>query len=224
LSEKAVQQKAVQPKKDNMPKVKLNLRGQSVPEKIQFGRNVIKAMTGNANFTQPAPTLVELGAAVDALEAANNDAQNTRQQAQAKTVVVGTKEDALDKLLTRLGHYIEDTTGGDEAKIHSAGLDVQGDRAPVGPMPQVQNLIATTGDDEGEIDLAWDAVPGAASYEVQRGTDPNQPGTWVAAASGTASKATLESLPSGTRLWFRVRAVGAAGPGPWSDPAVKVVP
>ncbi|MDB6057013.1 MAG: hypothetical protein JWO95_857 [Verrucomicrobiales bacterium] len=24
--------------------------------------------------------------------------------------------------------------------------------------------------------------------------------------------------------WFRVRAIGGAGPGPWSDPATKMVP
>jgi hypothetical protein len=31
-------------------------------------------------------------------------------------------------------------------------------------------------------------------------------------------------LASGQRVWVRVRAIGAAGPGPWSDPATKIVP
>ena len=43
----------------------------------------------------------------------------------------------------------------------------------------------------------------------------------------TASKssATIQGLTSGAKLWARVRAVGADNkPGPWSDPATKVVP
>jgi hypothetical protein len=43
----------------------------------------------------------------------------------------------------------------------------------------------------------------------------------------TASKssATIPGLTSGAKLWARVRAVGADNqPGPWSDPATKVVP
>ena len=28
-------------------------------------------------------------------------------------------------------------------------------------------------------------------------------------------------LTSGTQYWFRVRAIGAAGPSAWSDPATK---
>ena len=40
----------------------------------------------------------------------------------------------------------------------------------------------------------------------------------------TKSKATVSGLATGTKYWFRVRAIGAAGPGPWSDPATKVAP
>ncbi len=36
------------------------------------------------------------------------------------------------------------------------------------------------------------------------------------------SKHTETGLTSGTKYWIRVRAVGASGFGPWSDPAVKM--
>ncbi|MFN0074841.1 MAG: hypothetical protein ACKVY0_00020 [Prosthecobacter sp.] len=40
----------------------------------------------------------------------------------------------------------------------------------------------------------------------------------------TASSTTISGLSSGTRIWVRVRGLGANGPGPWSDPATKIVP
>ena len=46
----------------------------------------------------------------------------------------------------------------------------------------------------------------------------------AAAATVTKSKATVTGLTSGTKYWFRVRAIGATGPGPWSDPATKIAP
>jgi len=38
---------------------------------------------------------------------------------------------------------------------------------------------------------------------------------------GKAAKCTVTGLTSGTQYWFQVRAIGAAGPSAWSDPATK---
>ena len=47
----------------------------------------------------------------------------------------------------------------------------------------------------------------------------------VSTVSGTGPwSATVNSMTSGQRVWFRVSAVGAARQGPWSDPATKIVP
>ena len=45
---------------------------------------------------------------------------------------------------------------------------------------------------------------------------------WTNAPPSTKSKCTIANLVAGTRYWFRVAAVGAAGQGPWSDPATKM--
>ena len=59
-------------------------------------------------------------------------------------------------------------------------------------------------------------------------------GVDLSASSGTGSwangrvvikcTATVNGLTSGQSVWFRVAAIGAAGQGPWSDPATKIVP
>lgn len=56
-----------------MAKVKLNLRNLSTLQIIDFGRRVVRALTGNAAFPNPQPTLAALTAGIDALEASNNN-------------------------------------------------------------------------------------------------------------------------------------------------------
>jgi hypothetical protein len=82
----------------------------------------------------------------------------------------------LKTLLTQLVAYVENMSGGDAAKIESAGMSVRASTtAPIGPMTQMLDLVLSAGDFEGTLDV--------------------------------------------------VRAIGADNkPGPWSDPATKIVP
>ena len=43
-----------------MSLIKLGLQTLSVADKIQFGRQIVQAMTGNQNFPAPTPTLPAL--------------------------------------------------------------------------------------------------------------------------------------------------------------------
>ena len=93
-------------------------------------------------------------------------------------------------------------------------------RAPVGQLPQPANLVATGGDLEGTVDLSWDALRrGVQTYIAQQATSPSGP--WTQCYVGKASSCTVTGLTSGTQYWFQVRAIGAAGPSAWSDPATK---
>jgi hypothetical protein len=59
------------------------------------------------------------------------------------------------------------------------------------------------------------------------GTYPSPPAGqtgWRHAFVVTKSSASVPGLVSGKRHWFRVAALGAAGQGPWSDPATKTAP
>ena len=83
----------------------------------------------------------------------------------------------------------------------------------------------TAGDNDGSLDVAFDPVRGALSYEIQTSVDPVTPTSWGFQMSASRSNATVNGFTSGTRQWIRVRAIGArSAPGPWSDPAVKTVP
>jgi hypothetical protein len=208
-----------------MNKVKLGLRGLNDDQIVALANTIKTAMTGNANFTTPNPTLAALSTALTAAStkvAAYNSAVAAAQTALAERDAA---VQALCTLLTQLASYVENTAAGDAAKIESAGLAVRGQGSPVGPLPQVPDLVLTAGDNEGTLDAAWDPVYGASSYEVQVSVDPVSSTSWAYKMTASKSSATVVALASGTRMWARVRAIGAGNqPGPWSDPAVKTVP
>lgn len=62
------------------------------------------------------------------------------------------------------------------------------------------------------------------SYQWQYTTGEPVSGPYVDAAPSSASQTTLTGLPSGQRIWGRVRLVTTHGTTGWSDPATKIVP
>lgn len=207
-----------------MAKVKLNLASLTDEQLLQKANDIKTAMTGNASYTTPIPTLTVLGTSITASQTKLNEwfaAQNTAQQ---KTTEKNALLDTLRAQLTQLAAYVEAASGGDAAKIQSAGMDVKAANAPLGLPGQVLNVSLTAGDAEGQLDAAWDRDRAAKTYEIQISVDPITGTSWQNRPSVTRSSATLTGLTSGQKIWVRVRAVGAAGHGAWSDPATKIVP
>lgn len=207
-----------------MARVKLNIRGLSTTEKVAKAKLIITALTDNAAFTTPQPSLDAITTAADELEAAHAETQTARQTAVTKTSIMHEKEEALELLLRQLAGYIESVAGDDESKILSAGISIRtttpATQAPATPIA----LSATEGDHDGEIDLSWDTVKGAKSYVIERSPDPPTATSWVHEAVSLKSSATVGGLVSGTRYWFRVAAVMSSGQSGWSDPATKIAP
>jgi hypothetical protein len=106
------------------------------------------------------------------------------------------------------------------AKIESAALDTQSERTPTTSLERPGNVVATVGDDAGEVDLSWNAVPRARVYVVQYRAH-EQPDAWAQVAIATVSKAAVTGLSSGKKYAFRVQAHGPREViSAWSDEAV----
>lgn len=208
-----------------MAKVKLNLRNLSTLEIIDFGRRVVRALTGNTAFPNPQPTLAALTAGIDALETSNNNLETSRQEAATNLQIRDDNLAAILTLLRQSGAFVESVAGDDESLILSAGMDVRSAASAQSQEPGAPgNLSGSQSDHEGEIDLHWDTVKGARSYEIQRSVDPPTPTSWQHAAVSAKSSATITGLVSGTRYWFRIAAVTSGGQSGWSDPATKIAP
>jgi hypothetical protein len=76
-------------------------------------------------------------------------------------------------------------------------------------------LVATAGD--GAVNLSWNPVADAASYEVQQATTPGL-GSEAPVRSGiTGTEVEMTGLANGQAYYFRVRAVRGATQGPYSS-------
>lgn len=206
-----------------MKKPKLELQSKSDTELIVFARSIVTGLTGNSNFPTPDPAPAELGTAVDNFEDANNLNEVKQTEAQASTALKKQKRKALEELLSDAAAYVDRKAKGDEAKILSANMPVTADPTPAGPLPAPGDLRATATEDEGVIDLRSNKVKGASSYEWEcRLHDGDH--AWEAIKTSTATKILVTALTPGSLYAFRARAIGAAGPGTWSDEAVERAP
>lgn len=80
----------------------------------------------------------------------------------------------------------------------------------------VPQLSAFTGTSFTQISGSWTPISGAITYDVQRSTSSNFSVSPVTTSTSSTSQV-FSSLSYGTNYHFRVRAVGAAGPGDWSS-------
>lgn len=203
--------------------IKLGLDRMPVPDKIQFARQIALALTGNPNFPSPSPTVALLTTDAEALETAYNDAQSARQLAKAKTSVQDDQTETLNLVITQLANYVENASGGDKAKIESAGFSVRNPPTPVGQLPAPTDVQVLPSEHAGSADVRWANVYGAKSYTIERATD-NPALNWSVIGNSTKRQASLNSMVSGTKYWFRVAAIGAAGQSAWSDPVPLFAP
>jgi len=207
-----------------MPRIKLNLRNLSIPDKVQKGRQIVTAMTNNANFSNPHPPLPEVTAALTGLDQNYALLQAAKADVKAKATTQDDAEGKVDQILGQLAAYVESIAGNDEKIITSAGLTTKASRSAPTFLSPPQSLSATAGDHEGVIELSWKKVPNARSYTIQTSPDPPTPESWTHASIATASAQTIDKLASGKRFWFRVAAIGALGQSGWSEPATKIAP
>lgn len=204
---------------------KLGLNTLSIAERVQLANHIVLSMTGNPHFPNPSPALGVLTTAAEVLQNTLLSIQATETQLAVLKTQRNDQADALNGLLMQEAQYVGSASGGDAAKIESAGMSVKAPPAPVGPMPKVVDVRANPGPDVRSLTMQWKAVTDRLIYEVQKATpngNPDVPGEYTFVAMTTKPRHVVENLDPCTRYWVRVRAIGTAGPGPWSDPATAV--
>ena len=205
-------------------KTKANIGRLDVPQKVLFGERIVTAMQNNPAFASLQSMVSELESETDTLDSTYQDTKAARQLCSEKMALQEAATETWDTKVNLLAAAVEQVSAGDSAVILSSGFEVRNPSAPIGPLPAPENLAAATNGHDGQVKLRWRRVRGADTYEVQSASDPMQPNSWTTKTTSTGARVVLNGLPSVTRQWFRVRAIGAAGPSGWSEPAVKTVP
>lgn len=206
-----------------MSTVKLGLGGLTVPDKIQYGYSVGQALAGNPNYPNLGPLVTRLNAATDKLSASYTDAQTARQLAKSKTSLQDDDAAAFDALMAEVARAVQTDSGGDKAKIESAGFSVRAEHTPPSPLPAPTDLQAVASEFAGSADLSWQLDRDARLFLIERAEDAAEL-MFRQIATATKKSASVNSMVSGKKYWFRTAAVGPAGQGPWSDPVPLFAP
>jgi hypothetical protein len=215
-----------------MIRVKLELDRLTDNEFIDLEELIAAAMAGKAIFSTPNPSLATLIA--NAYEMRQLIAQRDAllAQAQLKTIAIRDKRNLGETYVSTQGGYVQGIANATthpeispEQVAAEAAMPVASAATPVGILPMVEDLKATQGDANGEVDLQWKPIKrGLRTYVVEVTDDPAALTGWRNVGMPGKSKHAVTGLTSGVRYWFRVAGVGSAGQGAWSDPATKVAP
>lgn len=186
---------------------------------LQTARDIVAAMTGNANYATPFPALADITAALDNLQAKIEAAAGRDLPAIAarNSAWVTAKS-----LMRQLADYVQAHCQNDLTILLSSGFHATKTPAPVGPVSAPQNLRLQRTKDSGELLLRFAAVYGVtAGYLVQIAEDAEGPFTDYVNTSN--SRLVIKGLTPMKTYWARVRATGAEGAGPWSEPTCAIV-
>lgn len=181
-------------------------------------RHVFKQMSGNPNFTTPAVTMAAMTALADAFEAAIEGATNGSRG--SKLVRNQLALDVQDMLRTQ-ADYVRSVCGGDAVKLESSGFELAKQREPIGIPGTAKDMLARFTNLKGQVELRWKSVYGAHGYQVwMTASDPAVNANWEAIGYTTRVKHLITDLESYKAYWFCVSAIGTAGEGAQSDPAL----
>jgi hypothetical protein len=190
---------------------------------------IVTNLTANANYPEPwavqVATLAQLTTSYTAYldnyhAAVNHDSLKIALRNSARL--------ALTELLKGLIPYLEMLAQGDTHILVTTGYDlrkdiVRGGSADILPAPDAFRV--THGAKGGSFDIHLAKLLGAGSYEVQiTESDPSIEANWRhATTSLTAAHILLEGLTPGQAYWVRVRGIGTAGAGVWTEPVNLIV-
>lgn len=147
-----------------MEKVKAGLRGLSAPSKVSLGRTVLKAMTGNPNFPNPTPGLIDLEKVIADLQQACVDALDRGLAACARKRTAVTR---FDRTFSALAAYVNSVCMGDVVMLYSSGFPVAKRPEPMTDLQEPQSLGFWRTEFHNVLQVRWDSVPGAVMYELE---------------------------------------------------------
>ena len=197
-----------------MSRVKIDFN-KPVTEQVAKSRDLQTKITGNPNYLTPVPSIAAIKTATDALENAYTDALNGDR---AKKATMRITRKALKELIVKLADYVQITSDGDETIILSSGFGVRKQRSPASVPDVPIDVKVTTTEFDDALDINFKPVKVAKSYAFEMCADPLTEKNFNPVEISTKSSIRVKGLAPGTKYWFRVLAVNAAGKSGWSVP------
>jgi len=190
---------------------------------------IVTALTANVYYPEPwavqVPTLAELTAAYTAYLDCYHAALS---HDSIKIMLRNDARQALTELVKRLVPYLELVAQGNTQILATTGYDLRNDIVRGGGgeiLPAPTDFRVEHGVKRGSLLVHVARLAAAGSYEVQTTQgDPAIEDNWHHVLSSlTTAHILLEGLIPGQAYWVRVRGIGSAGAGVWTDPINLIV-
>jgi hypothetical protein len=184
----------------------------AVPALLNLARAILAAMTNNASFPSPTPTLATVSTGIADLESAEAAALGRQKGAVAAR---NQKRSALVALLEQLKAYVQAVADADRDRgpvlIQSAAMVVR--KVPV----RAKRVFSITqGAVSGSAKVVTTSAGHRASYDWETSIDGGK--TWQLAPSTMQAKTAFTGLVPGSTFMVRYRVLTKAGEGDWVQP------
>ena len=193
-----------------MAKISLSFKGYTESAKGTFASKVYQSMSTNALFVAFKPQVDELKVFLDALQIAAANAKNGGRDRIAE------KNKCLDAVVAQLvilSNYVTILANGDEEVIWASGFDTQTVSSTTKStmlLPPTNLVVGNVDQMSGVVRLSWSPVRDARLYGIRRmiGEDNVwQNGDY----SSTPKETILSGFEPGTKVTFKIQALGTTG-------------
>ena len=207
-----------------MKKIKLSLQTKTAPQLHAFAEHHgTQVDAAPLVYTSLIPIKADYDDLLEEFDERITDVATKQTALDEAVLLLEQKRVEVENALRSRAGRVEVIANGVVAIIVGGGFEVANSTAgSVGELPAPQNVKVTMNEISGRLDIRWKRIKGAKSYIVECRTHGVTPGAWQQAKLCTAAKCSVTGLIPGQEYAFRVRALGAAGEGPWSDEAVKM--
>ncbi|MCE5332102.1 MAG: fibronectin type III domain-containing protein [Bacteroidales bacterium] len=174
---------------------------------------VAGSLDGNVYFPSLAPNVTTIKDAVATFD------DLLAQMAEGNKKVTAEKNlarETLVEVLCEAGRLVQNISKGDEVQILSSGFDMNRKPTPIEILDQPGNVTVKPGKIPGTLDVSWDVVSHARSYEVRYTKLPKSDPVFYEKVTSSKHKITLEGLVQGQQYAIQVAGVGSNPKRVWS--------
>jgi len=181
---------------------------------------ILTAMTGNANFPSPVPTLADMETTIgnffDALSQCKDGDR-------LKVAIKNQKREALIDALHLWAAYVLFQSAGDSVKAASSGFRIGKTPAPAPPITKPENFRIENGSNPGELVGKVKREKGVITYLYQYATDAMLTQDNWQSVPCSKSSCIIADLQPGTKYNCRVAAIGPREQIMYSDTVARIV-
>lgn len=205
-------------------KVITSYKSLSDDELAVLAGKILGAMTANANFVNPTPTLEKLEDAVTDYRTKHEIA--IRGGSVLETRLKNESRKHLLGELSQLARYVNSIAVGRAAALTSSALILAKQPSAVVAPTMIERVVLKDGSLGGQMQVNFTAQRAVWEYEIQIGEWPNESVDveWGESFFTTTSRGNvIAPLEIGKRYYVRVRARNAKGAGDWTEAVSMIV-